>query len=495
MLRNKSSKLVRLGFALLVLSAFAWPSDEGFRPGAEYPALSPDGNTLIFVSNVSGDRDIWIAGADGGKATPLINWPSSDEKQPSWSPDGTHIAFSSNRNSAKHQIWVVNSDGSNAIQLTLDNFEHEQPRYSPDGLSILFLSNRTGKRELWMMKSDGSNPHAIALISTRITDPAWSPSGKQIVYVGCTRGAACNLFQINSDGSGGRQITNGDFQDWTPDWASPGIIFASNRGGTQGLWLVQGDGSGLLQITAPDGAGDLDPRFQLGAVGFVFTRSGVNANDAASDVWSAPSIGAAPQRLTKIPVDSTPPVITPTVTGTLGQNGWYVSNVAVSWNVTDPESGIASTSGCDSLTLLQDTPGIVLTCSAVNGVGLTSSVNVSIKIDKTPPVILGMPASGCTLWPPNHKLVPIVTVTAADAGPSGLAEFDVTANSSESSLTSQPDVVITGSGLQPKAVQLRAERDGNGPGRTYTIKAMATDAAGNTSTAELTCIVPHDQGS
>ena len=44
------------------------------------------------------------------------------------------------------------------------------------------------------------------------------------------------------------------------------------------------------------------------------------------------------------PPDSTPPAITPNVSGTLGTNGWYVSDVTVSWSVVDNESAISSSS-------------------------------------------------------------------------------------------------------------------------------------------------------
>jgi hypothetical protein len=83
--------------------------------------------------------------------------------------------------------------------------------------------------------------------------------------------------------------------------------------------------------------------------------------------------------------DVTPPVITPTVTGTLGSDGWYISNVAVSWSVADPESGIASSTGCSATNLTSDTAGTTLTCSATNGSGLSNSASVTIKLDKTPP--------------------------------------------------------------------------------------------------------------
>jgi hypothetical protein len=116
---------------------------------------------------------------------------------------------------------------------------------------------------------------------------------------------------------------------------------------------------------------------------------------------------------------------------------------------------------------------------------------ISFVPDSEPPVISGMPGSGCTLWPPNHKLVTVATVSAGDSG-SGLATFTVTGVSNEPE-GDPPDIVITGSGNQ-YTVQLRAERDGSGEGRIYTITATAIDNAGNDTPATATCTVPHDRG-
>ncbi|MFZ3323464.1 MAG: kelch repeat-containing protein [Usitatibacter sp.] len=193
--------------------------------------------------------------------------------------------------------------------------------------------------------------------------------------------------------------------------------------------------------------------------------------------------------------DRTPPVIVPQVSGTLGNNGWYTSNVSVSWSVTDPESGIASSTGCTPITLTADTAGVTLNCSATNGAGLTAYASVTIKIDTTPPVISGMPAAGCALWPPNKKMVQVATITSNDAL-SGIApgSLTVTGTSSERSDPGKPDVVITPNGSGGFVVQLRADRLGTGTGRVYTLNATATDLAGNSTAATATCIVPHDQG-
>jgi len=88
------------------------------------------------------------------------------------------------------------------------------------------------------------------------------------------------------------------------------------------------------------------------------------------------------------PPDNTPPVITPNVSSTLGDNNWYVTDVSVSWHVGDSESAISSTDGCGATIINTDTAGTTLTCSATSAGG-TSSSSVTIKRDATPPTVLG----------------------------------------------------------------------------------------------------------
>ena len=83
-------------------------------------------------------------------------------------------------------------------------------------------------------------------------------------------------------------------------------------------------------------------------------------------------------------LDDTPPEIAPAVSGTLGDNDWYVSDVTVSWTVTDPESQVSSTSGCETTVIAVDTAGTTLTCTATSAGG-TASESATIKRDATAP--------------------------------------------------------------------------------------------------------------
>ena len=108
--------------------------------------------------------------------------------------------------------------------------------------------------------------------------------------------------------------------------------------------------------------------------------------------------------LPNVPGDPTPPVVTPVITGILGLNGWYTTNVTVNWSVTDPESIILSTTGCNTVTFAANTPGSQLTCSAESDGG-TTIVTKTFKVDKTAPATTATPsrAADSNGWY-NHAL-------------------------------------------------------------------------------------------
>jgi len=116
--------------------------------------------------------------------------------------------------------------------------------------------------------------------------------------------------------------------------------------------------------------------------------------------------------------------------------------------------------------------------------------------DQVALVISSVSANPSTLWPPNHKMVPVsmsVAVTdICDAAPV-CRIISVSSNEPVNGLgdgDTSPDWEITGN----LAVNLRAERSGKGNGRVYTNTVACTDASGNSSTKTVAVTVPHDQG-
>lgn len=121
---------------------------------------------------------------------------------------------------------------------------------------------------------------------------------------------------------------------------------------------------------------------------------------------------------TATPSDTTPPVITPTISGTKGLNGWYTSDTTVSWLVTDPES-IVTDSDCQLATTVRlETKGDRVTCTATSDGG-TGEYTVIIKLDKTAPAVTfapNRPAPDANGWY-NHPLDFTATPTEDISGP------------------------------------------------------------------------------
>ena len=127
-----------------------------------------------------------------------------------------------------------------------------------------------------------------------------------------------------------------------------------------------------------------------------------------------------------------------------------------------------------------------VTAVATNSTG-TASCTFTVRVnDAEAPVITNMSASPNQLWPPNNKMRDVeVAYTSTDNCP-GMATCVLSVSSNEAG--GNDDYMI----VDAHHVKLRAQREGSGTGRVYTITARCTDAAGNAKTATTTVTVPHD---
>ncbi len=130
-------------------------------------------------------------------------------------------------------------------------------------------------------------------------------------------------------------------------------------------------------------------------------------------------------------------------------------------------------------------------------IGGCSTDHYALQINPTPtdttaPVIVSVTPSPSVLSVPNHKMVPVTVSVFAmdDVDPAPVARIiSVTSSEPDNGLgdgDTANDINITGS----LTIELRAERGGKGPGRTYTITVEVKDASGNAATKTATVIVP-----
>ena len=241
-------------------------------------------------------------------------------------------------------------------------------------------------------------------------------------------------------------------------------------------------------------------------------------------------------------LDTSPPIITPIVTGSLGNNNWYTSDVTVEWSVTDPESAITSTSGCGTSTVTADIARTTFTCSATS-TGGTTFKSITIKRDATPPNISGSRdlAPNTNGWNNTNVTVTYVAsdaLSGLDLGASDLSD-DVLSSEGANQSASSTAVDLAGNTaiatvsdinidktlptIAPPADQTVSGTSPTGTQVTFTVTAndslagldtlvstppsgsvfptgstivthAATDPAGNTATATHTITVLGDRG-
>ena len=140
--------------------------------------------------------------------------------------------------------------------------------------------------------------------------------------------------------------------------------------------------------------------------------------------------------------DTSPPQILATLKGILGQNGWYASDVAVTWSVEELESDVTSTEGCDPVTLDTDTAGFQLTCKATSAGG-TAAESVTVKRDATAPNLT------CPSPEPVFKQGAVGAQLTATAS-------DQTSGVNASRVTAPIDTSVSGAGSVDVATKDRA---------------------------------------
>ena len=101
-----------------------------------YPALSPDGKTIVF----SYKGDLYKVPASGGEAYPLTIHEAHDY-QPVWSRDGKWIAFASDRY-GNFDVYVMPASGGEAKRLTFHSANDVPYDFTPDGKQVLFGTGR-----------------------------------------------------------------------------------------------------------------------------------------------------------------------------------------------------------------------------------------------------------------------------------------------------------------------------------------------------------------
>ncbi len=208
---------------------------------------------IAFSSTRDGNAEIYVMDDDGSNQRRVTVHPGVDE-YPAWSPDGKKIAFVSNRNNVNKdhsQIWVIDADGKNPIRLT-DGLLDTYPDWSPDGTKILYDAYLVPEHHdlapggITVMDADGKNKRLLKKAGG--LHPSWSPDGKRIAFIaGRNGGEDHHIYVMDIDGRNRMQLTHDFVHKRLPSWSPDGkrIAYVGNNV----IWVVDSDGENPMELT------------------------------------------------------------------------------------------------------------------------------------------------------------------------------------------------------------------------------------------------------
>lgn len=217
------------------------------------PAVSPDSSKIAFTSYVRGNPGIFIFSVDPVRQLPFYNQVASLNETPDFTPDGKHIVYSSSA-SGWAQIYIADLDGSNLRRISSSSAIEVEPKVNPKtGAEMVFVSGRSGPQQIYRMNMDGADVERLTPGEGEASNPSWNPDGQHIAF-SWTQGFAAgafNVFLMDVATREYNQLTHGEGRNENPSWAPDGrhLVFSSTRTGTYQIWTMLADGTQLKQLT------------------------------------------------------------------------------------------------------------------------------------------------------------------------------------------------------------------------------------------------------
>lgn len=190
-------------------------------------------------SNSSFDKfDIFRVRADGSDLQQLTFGPGSNS-DPAVSPDGQTIVFVSDR-TGKYQLWRMSADGHDQVALTEIPNEVVHPAFSPDGRRIYFSVSDAGQCHIWQIPSEGGAPSQV--LDADVYRWAISPDGLSVAYSSFDarkRAVQTHLRRLDNAEEAVYDVAPETWMEWSADGRS--LFYNTSNDGSQNIWRLTFD--------------------------------------------------------------------------------------------------------------------------------------------------------------------------------------------------------------------------------------------------------------
>jgi tricorn protease len=171
-------------------------------------SLSPKGNRAVFEAR----GEVWTVPAEKGDVRNLTKTPGVAERSPDWSPDGKTIAYFSDE-SGEYALHLQPQDGrgeTRKINLEEQPSFYYDPRWSPDSKRIAYTDKRM---QLWCLDLEKGKPELVDRDTydgpARTLDPTWSPDGRWLAYTKQLKNHLRAVFAYSVDQGKTHRLTDG----------------------------------------------------------------------------------------------------------------------------------------------------------------------------------------------------------------------------------------------------------------------------------------------
>ena len=286
---------IMLGFDVAGVRQWLWQSNSrpitqkrltDFVGLEEFPAISPDGNTVAFTADNAGYRQVWVRLMAGGKALQITH-DNVDHMYPRWSPDSSRLVYYSPPAQGEEQgtLWEISALGGtprplgrsvsgadishdgkklaffqlsekNTVQLvTVERLTssvsmvaelpssqaYEYPRWSPNDHWIAFQQSTLYTDDISYVSATGGDVHSLTHEGVLMGGLSWQPDGSGIIYSSGRESTAIylptmHLWAASLNGSPARQMTYGEPSLYHPDVDRHGNLVASRLRMQYDIW-------------------------------------------------------------------------------------------------------------------------------------------------------------------------------------------------------------------------------------------------------------------